>query len=370
MNYAVENDIIFYPVIDERRERQIDPSVEIFSQSGTHYFFSPEFKTSDIIVELVVKKYSEERNRLKNFFKLNEKQKIITCFDFPKKKQINDEVDNIRGEHFSDLGINDVLACFKDEYDTYLLTKNEMLSTYRNDDGDYLRVKINEVFIDNNQVYRYDGTIVSDNHLFSEEFQSLFLELQMLEQDVKLINCRHPLRNLPLTTREIYMEILIGKCLFDRYLSANEVIRIEVLSRQLGVSSQTIVNVIDKISKLRLVNREEIYLQTMVKKVNEIPREYYYVLFHDVIAFELLIENGDVKENTSKFTDEISKRCGLDFEFKKRYIENIQKFMKSSYDIRQSLEKIRVQFQNEQIINNIYDTVDFEYSIQQGMIRR
>ena len=74
MNDTSEENMVYYPAIDGRKERQIEPSVEILSQSGIHYFFSPGFKTSDITLELVVKKYGGESRGLKSLFRFYEKE--------------------------------------------------------------------------------------------------------------------------------------------------------------------------------------------------------------------------------------------------------------------------------------------------------
>ncbi len=369
MNDATKDDIIFYPAIDERRERQLEPSVEILSQSGSPYFFSPGFKTSDIILEHVIKKYSNEGKKHKGFFK-SDRDSLTTYFDFSKKQQMMEDADQIRKEIFSDLAMGDILACFKDAHYMYLLTRDELLSTYRDDNGDYLRINIEESFIDSNRIYGQNGMMISDDHDFSDEFQKLFFELQLLKRDVKLINCRHPMRNESLKVREVYIDILIGKSLLDRYLSAEEVVRIEILSRQLGVSSQKVLNSVSIISKLSRESREDDYIKDMVRKVSEIPREYYYVLFHDAVVFDLLSGGDADKECMTKYTDEISKRCNLDLDFKRKYIEALQKFIKSTRDIRQCLEESKVRIQSAGIIEHIYDTIDVEYSVQQGMIRR
>ena len=369
MNDTSEENMVYYPAIDGRKERQIEPSVEILSQSGIHYFFSPGFKTSDIILELVVKKYGGESRGLKSLFRFGE-ESLVICFDFMKKRQIAEEVKSIQRDLFPDLNMGDVLACYKDEYDVYLLTKDELLSTYRDDNGDYLRVDIDKVCIEDNRIYDADRAMISDDHDFSAEFQNLFYELQLLGKDVKPINCRHPMRAAPLKAKVAYLEILLGDCLFDKYLSANEVVRIEILARQLGVSSQTVLNAVNQILRVRQISRDEKYLQTLIKKVSEISGEYHYVLFHDVIAFELLPDGEALKEDLSRFADELSKRCGLDVDFMRKYIEVMRKFIKGSYDINENMEKIRTRIANVGIADQIYDTIDFEYSVQQGMIRR
>ena len=142
------------------------------------------------------------------------------------------------------------------------------------------------------------------------------------------------------------------------------------MARQLGVSSQTVLNAVNQILRVRQISRDEKYLQTLIKKVSEISGEYHYVLFHDVIAFELLPDGEALKEDLSRFADELSKRCGLDVEFKRKYIEVMRKFIKGSYDINENMEKIRTRIANVGIADQIYDTIDFEYSVQQGMIRR
>lgn len=316
-----------------------------------------------------MKKYGGESRGLKSLFRFGE-ESLVICFDFMKKRQIAEEVKSIQRDLFPDLNMGDVLACYKDEYDVYLLTKDELLSTYRDDNGDYLRVDIDKVCIEDNRIYDADRAMISDDHDFSAEFQNLFYELQLLGKDVKPINCRHPMRAAPLKAKVAYLEILLGDCLFDKYLSANEVVRIEILARQLGVSSQTVLNAVNQILRVRQISRDEKYLQTLIKKVSEISGEYHYVLFHDVIAFELLPDGEALKEDLSRFADELSKRCGLDVEFKRKYIEVMRKFIKGSYDINENMEKIRTRIANVGIADQIYDTIDFEYSVQQGMIRR
>lgn len=369
MNDATKGDIIFYPSIDERREQQLEPSVEILSQCGSHYFFSPGFKTSDIILEHVIKKYSNDGKKHKGFFS-SDRDSVTTCFDFSKKQKIMEEADQIRKEIFPDLALGDILACYKDAHYMYLLTGDELLSTYRDDNGEYLRTNIEEAFIDSNRIYGKNGMMISDDHDFSEEFQKLFFEIQLLKRDIKLVNCRHPMRNESLKVRKVYIDILIGKCLLDRYLSADEVVRMEILSRQLGVSSQTVLNSVSTISKLCRESRENDYIKNMVRKVSEIPREYYYVLFHDVIVFDLLSGCEIEKECISKYTDEISKRCNVDLDFKRKYIEAMQSFIKSTCDIRKRLEESKIRIQSAGIIEHFYDAIDVEYSVQQGMIRR
>lgn len=371
--YNIESMDRFYQIFDAERMERIQPSLEIMCWHDSHSFFSPAFKTSKIVIDYILKKYSSKgsiQTEKENMFK-----GLITRYEIQRNgslyKNYLDRFEKINCKQEVRLKAGNILAFFDDKYGTrciYMLMEDRMLSDYRNDNGEYFNYQIEDLKIAKHGIYNRKGRCLVNGSSFSEDFINLFCELRLLGKKTEMKKGSHPLLREGQATRATYLEILIDKCFFDGYLSADEVIRLEIMARQFGISSSMMKQEMkEAIGRSKYKNA---FLEWAVQKINDIPKGYYYVLIQDLIVLEseCLAMDDRNREDISEFLNRAAERCGFEYSIVERWFHVIQDFTRSSYNFRKMKEEIQNNSKNASVKKNINDSVVYEYQMQEGML--
>lgn len=371
-----------YPVMDEINEKRVELSSERLLYGESEYYFSPKFKQSKEILDGVLKGYVR-RGKVKIGRFKNKENDLIVCNEF------NDEVSKEIRRVLSDLKSKDgvillpkeVLGYFENGMFKVLLTSNMLYSDYGRDyyesdsvndpkgfyvkcllkDTQIIKNKIITGYGDNEEIYTFDGE-------FSENFHILFNELKELTKTVKLMPGLHPLSNEKRILRENYIGMLVDKSLEDGMLSANEVVRLEILARQIGIDSITVINLIKKALDRFNICEKDVYINESLKKMEYIAKDYYYMLYHDLLTFELLAKKGKVEEIKSDFVEVYSNRYSIEEKFRESYKNSMQKLVVSSYSLRDTLINKGIRIENKNAFLNLCESVDYEYTLQKELL--
>ncbi len=368
---------IIYPIVDEKREKSISVCEERLIYANETYFFSPHFKRSDEVIEGVTRGYMTKEGILDKLTK-----KFFVRQDFEKKKNLTTEIKKLLSDLRKEDNVispKDILAVYKARKYTLLFSGDRLLSDYRRDDTHEMLV----CFVKDAEILK-EGTI-KDNQRnvsyedwgeFPEEVIKFGLELKELNSAVDIKSEKHPLNKEKRGVRENYLNILVNIALFDGELSSNEVVRIEILSRLLGIDSISVLKMISNGLELhdKYKDQKEGYINKTLEYLNEISKTYYYMLYHDAISFKLLEKRGGVteKEYPDKFLDCLAKECAIPAEFRGKYYDSIQKLIVSSYGLRHILED-ECDFagvgRNKEVYESLADIIEYEYDLQKGLLR-
>lgn len=366
---------IVYPFIDEKREQRISICEERLIYGEREYFFSPHFKRSDEVIDGVLRGYVSTKNGLMDFFSGRD---FCVKQDFKKKKavtKIGELINSIKEKNDGfEISMKDILAFYSGRRFTILLTSEKLISDYERDDtGETLICFIRDVDILENGIIRDNAT----NHdyewgEFSDEFIRLFLELKELNKVIDIQPGKHPLNKEMREMREKYLNILVNKALFDGGLSSNEVVRIEIMARQLGIDSMSVLQMISNGLKLREKYGEDQrgYILESLKNLNGISNKYYYMLYHDVISLELLAKKGEITgDHQNEFSELLARQCSISDEFRQSYCDAMQKLVVSSYALRHTLIEKGSLIKNQEAYENLFNTVEYEYELQRELLR-
>ncbi len=365
-----------YPLLDEKREKRIGLSTERLLYGESEYFFSPKFKRSSEILEGVIRGYVSKKK-----IKIFSEPELVVYFDFKKKKiqsKIKELIQKLKNE--IQISEKDVLGFFQNGNFGVLLTSEYVFSDYGRDNysgdnedpkGLYLKCRLIDATIrDGNTIIDGDGEEYCFNCEFSSGFIGLFEELKDLNREVCAINNTHPLSKEKRDMRENYIGILVDKTLADGSLSSNEVVRLEILSRQIGIDSFTVINMIKSaLERYEKCNEPRQYINDSLIKMQKIAKEYYGMLYHDVITFELLSNKGVVVEQFSDFSNMLAKRCLIKEDFLNEYRSSMQKLVVSSYSLRNALHKNGNIVENQDAILNMCESVEYEYNLQKELLK-
>lgn len=367
----------FYQVFDAERMERIQPALEIMCWHDSHSFFSPVFKTSKIVVDYILKKYSGKASVETGKQRENVQKGLVTRYEIQRNgslyKNYLDRFEKINSSLQTRLKAGNVLAYFEDQYGTrciYMLMEDRLVSDYRDDHGKYFNYLIGDIKIVKHGIYNRKGRCLVSGSSFSKEFMDLFQELNLLGKKTEMKRGSHPLLKEGRATRARYLEILIDKCFFDNYLSADEVIRLEIMARQFGISSSMIKQEMkEAIGRSKYKNA---YLEWAVQKINDIPKGYYYALIQDIIVLEAecLASDYGKRESISEFLNRVAVRCGFADGTVDKWFHVIQDFMRSSYNFRKMKEEIKNNSKNTFDKKNINDSVTYEYHMQESMLGR
>lgn len=357
-----------YPIIDEKREKQIPICTERLLYAGEkegydEYFFSPHFKCSDEIINEILKKYTF-RPMIFNLMKPD----IIVRQDF--NKSINSEIEEVLKD--SEMGDDErvsreeILVYYKNNDDKILLTRNRFLSDFeRPDNGRRLNYLINDIKIEKNQVFTRSNKFTFEKK-FSDNFMKIFSELKELNKQIEITSGRPLLNNEVRETRKNYLEILVDTVILGGGLSSSQVARIEVLARQLGIDSVTVLNMLSNGFNEYSSCGESEYAQRSEEKVHHnIAKKYQYMLYHDVIMLERLSQGT--------FHKRLADRLCIDDELAQNYSDSIQKFIEASDSLRQILDEKKVNVGNQkddyERYENLYNSVECEFDLQKQLLR-
>lgn len=368
---------MIYPIIDEKRETQIAVSSERLLYGEAEYYFSPKFKQSPEILEGILKGYITKKGK---FQKLLADQDLVICYDF-KSKKISDKIkkfiEDLKDKDNVVITYQDVLGYYLNGKRMVILTSQGIYSDYGRDawkgeddpKGYYVKCLLkNSPTIMENKII--DGEIYTFDRVFPDNFVGLFEELKELNKNIKSIPGVHPLNSEKRELRENYLAILVDKALADGNLSSNEVVRLEIISRQIGIDSITLISLIkDSMNRYDQYKESKEYILDSLKKMPAISKEYHYMLYHDLITFELLSNKGEVSEQCSDFSDIFAKRYSIEEKFRKTYTESMQKLVISSYALRNTICETEHIIEDKVAFDNLCESIDYEYNLQKELLK-
>lgn len=366
-----------YPIVDEKREKRVSVCQERLIYGSSVYFFSQHFKRSKEVIEAVLRGYTASSSGIiRGFFTGRD---FCVRSEFEKKKalpKMKEVLYKIKEEDSTnEINLQDILVYFSGgRYKKVLLTCDRFISDYKRDeDGTFLNCKIKDIEIINSNVVR-DNCVGQEYDFgnFPDIFIKLFSELKVLNQSIEVTPNKHPLNKEMREMRENYLNILIDSILMDGGLTSRQVLRIEILARQLGIDSISVLKMIsngmamyDKYNK----NISE-YIEESIVRLEKISSKYFYMLYHDILAFELLSQKEDAMEKYSnQFLETIVYQCNIKEEFRKSYTSSVQKFLTGSYLLRKALGEQGALIKDQEAYENLYHSVEYEYSLQKELLR-
>ena len=369
---------MIYPVIDEGREERIGVSSERLLYGEADYYFSPRFKLSTEILDGVIRGYVSKKNKISKFLPDHD---LVICYDFSSKMadRIRNFIKNLKNRDNIIVTYQDVLGYYTNGKYMVILTSDCLYSDYGRDDfmgendpkGYYVKCLLKHTIISKgNKIINGDDEIYTFERNFSDNFVSLFEELKELNKTIKTIPVIHPLNCEKRDVRENYLAILVDKTLADGNLSSNEVVRLEILSRQIGIDSMTLINLVKKsLDRYEKYKESREYIYESLEKMDNISKDYYYMLYHDLIIFELLSNKGNIIEQLSDFSDIYAKSYNIEEEFKNSFTEAMQKFVVSSYSLRDTIHKKGNIIESKEAFNNLFASIEYEYNLQKELLK-
>lgn len=370
---------VIYPMIDPMYEKRIDVSTERLLYGESEYYFSPKFKLSNEILEGVVRGYISQKGR---FGKIMSGSDLIVFMDFSKEKvipKIKEFLADLKKRDKVNVPFQDVLGFFQNGKWMVILTSKYLYSQYGRDDykgeedpkGYYVKTKLKYTSIENgNKIISDSKEVYVFEKEFTDNFIGLFEELKELNKSINSIPSVHPLNCEKREVRENYLAILIDETLMDGNLSANEVVRLEIIARQIGIDSITVIQLIkNALSWYKKCDNEKEFINYSLKKMDSISKDYYYMLYHDLLTFELLSKKGEISEQLSEFTNIFAKNCGIEEEFCESYKQSMQKLVVSSYSLRNTLREKGGMVHNQKAFENLCKSVEYEYNLQKELLQ-
>lgn len=376
LEFNAESMDVFCQIFDAERMERILPASEIMCQNDSYSFFSPAFKTSQIIIDYILRKYSGTSNLWAGNEKQNMDKGLITCDEMQRGSSLCKDYitrfERINANRECKLKLGNVLAYYDDKYGTnsiYMLTKDQMISDYREDDGRYFDCQIKDIKIAKHGIYNLKGRCLVNGSSFSKAFMDLFHEIDLLGKKVEMVNGSHPLLDQGQETRGKYLEILIDKCFFDGYLTAAEVIRLEIMARQFSISSNRVKREMQ--SAIHRIKYKDKYLEWVIQKINDIPEKYHYTMIQDLMALEVECWPADYENRkmVSQFLQRVAERCRVEDGIVEKWFAVIQNYMQSSYNFRKMKEELKKK-KNKDVKEKIDDSIKYEYRMQESMLRR
>lgn len=356
---------IIYPLIDEKTVMEYNPEHFV---TGQGYFFSPRFRTSDIIIENILKGYEKaEGVSITDFFY----GKLILRHCFIKDKSLNESlsasINQINRVMGSDLKINSVVAACKDQNSdsVFFVTGSTLYASVRNNNSqkEYYIVSLSDIFVKNNGIDYTSGESLTSDNSFNKDFVDFVNEFKALDMEVNISGCYHPMSEKSMVQCKIYINILIDRCILDGYLTVNEVSKIEMLARLLGISSFDVLEIIAASVKKAKKDGFKEYRKKSVKRAKKLEESSRYLLLHDLIVMDHLGKKKISVEFIPVYTRayvKYYKFLNINLLEYKRAVFN---FIKSSSALKDVLFQGQMLIGDRQICERLPDSVTFQYSI-------
>lgn len=269
------------------------------------YYFSDYFKSNSLILDCIVQKYkSEKKGILKKNIAFYTKEDIER--DNALKRKRLQQV-----SAYSQMGINiensQVLAMCEAKNHVFLITKD--IICYQNKEEVRKIEKIEDLRkADKAGIKKNNGMMYYTGEL-PNSFCELINELIVLKINIKLFYNLHPLAETKKgwdrtskEEREKFVQCMLWIIWSTEKMYAGQILRLEVVSRSLYLSSNFILGEIDIISKLNAEEcREQFY--------NGLPerKEYLVLLYHEMVILQWLGHDIDF----GKMKQELRRRIGL-----------------------------------------------------------
>lgn len=363
---------VIYPLI-KSKETVLKNNPEHFV-TGKNYFFSPGFRTSDIIMENILKGYAKTGGEsIKDFFC----GKLIFRHCFKKDKHLNkmlsDSVNQINGATDNNVQINDVVIACKDKNtdSIFLVTNNKLYAIVcnkYNNQKEYYGVLLSDIFVKNNGIDYVSGKHLTSGNDFNTDFVDFTREFKALNIEIDVTGCCHPMREKPIEHRQTYINILVDRCISDEYLTVNKVSRIEMLARLLGVSSSDVSTIIS--NSIGGMEKDcAAYIRESIKKAEKLEESNRYMLLHDLIVMDYFGKEKFSLEKVQRYTRAYIKYHKFPKVNLLAYRRAVHEFMKNSDTLKNILFQSQMLIGNRQICGKMFDSVTFQYSMHKPLQR-
>ena len=319
---------IIFPKIPGDEEREICVSQEFIAvKEGTTYL-SLDDRARGILIEQLLMKYRKSAVRGTAFGKkLYIRHEEGAEEPFVKKKaEIVEALLKIvyKTGRFS-ISLYDVLAYQKAGKGSFLLTAEGLYSPVLLEEyGRYIMLQeLGEV--DERGIFGRDGKCIYRGKL-SDNFLRISAELIALNRKVKSIPALHPLCRETEEVRERYLTFLVYRLFADMGITADGIIRIELLAGQLRIPFSRLSDMIRQVWEVR--KRKSIsyekYTQSAYSCLTDDFLVFKHMLYYDIIGFELYRCGFHVKRGITWFSVEAEKRFGMMPIVWKRYVSCLE----------------------------------------------
>lgn len=277
-----------YPKINEIIEHKIKINNEFYGMSS-NYYFSQNFKLSDVILKNISKKYINE------YSKECYQYKITNIDDVSKKFNIND----------------DMLAFYYDGNESIIIKKEKLY--FVKDNIEYF---LKDIEIKDNKLVNKENLLNISENIVQKGFIDFFNELTILNKKINLDQIKYQIKVS--LNNEDYLKILTYMCCFKKELLASQILFLEERSRQLRISSEYLLKLIDSI----INTNEDIYLEKLDEIQKHFNKEDIKYLLVDLAYLDELGIKG--KKDSHEFIKFIEKK----FQVKDLLIEELESNIK------------------------------------------
>jgi len=235
-----------FPLLNESYEEQVKCCPEILLKNEELYFFLPNFKTLPEIAKIVLEKYSKAKFEKCNHMTLSNKifskvlDSIVEKYDYMKNVKFKTNKEDFLFE--SQIEIISVLP--NEPYLVYLASMDYNYRVYITRDEIIVINKENEKSINFSDVLLYENSELKLNtniefvkKISSPKVKKILLELCLLASNANVDIDLHPFRHMDEAFKKKYMECLVSFALFEKELTASQLIRLEEISRQFNIQS-------------------------------------------------------------------------------------------------------------------------------------
>ncbi|MFI3211518.1 MAG: hypothetical protein R3Y64_10785 [Peptostreptococcaceae bacterium] len=300
---------------------KVKKNVEILSKKDGFYHFSSYLKLEDIIISRIMKKYDKDE---KYFDKKVYKSKY---YQIPKEETYwKDELILARFI---------IKSKFNIKKHDITITKTRIFNLLNT--KEYIYIK--DLIIDENMniklkkdIYKYNyeqfedrtyetRSLLENNMIYTNiPFITIKLikELIILNNKVNVNINVNPMFSSLEVEKEKYIKSLIYFLFTKNHLTAEQICRIEQISRQLNISSKDILNFINEVLNYDLdKDMNEIYFDS-------IPKNYHDILSIDMLVIDKLGKNDkDTKKYIIKVIDVSQKKLNIIDEFVENKIKKV-----------------------------------------------
>lgn len=280
--------INIYPKINESIEHKIKFNNEFYGISS-NYYFSPNFKLSDVIVKNISQKYINEYSKECYQYK-------ITNIDVDYKKSNIDD---------------DMLAFYYDGNESIVIKKEKLY--FVKDNIEYF---FKDIEIKDNRIVNKESLLNISQNTVQKGFIDFFNELKILNKKINLDKMIYQSK-VGLNNKD-YLKILIYMCCFKKELLANQILFLEERARQLRISSGYLLKLIDS----TINANEDIYLEKLDEIHKHFNGEYIKYLLVDLAYLDKLGKNEN--KDSHEFTKFIEEK----FQVKDLLIEELESNIK------------------------------------------
>lgn len=318
-------------------------------------FFSPAFKHNDNIRKWVVLQYKTSgANTLKEL----QEGKVVFFYSFCKEKALNKQImkyiDVINQEMNGDYTPNNYNAFCIDKKNGYLFALKEEELFIVNQKNKVYGCFLKDIVMQSQTVRKRNGDIIIGSCDLDPQFVEFSRDIKFLQEDIDLTDTFHPQSERKQQEREAYYRVLCAQSMYKEYLLSDEVIRLEMIARQIGISSEIAIRYLKKAGEKK---KDKAYITDSLKYADELNQQSRYYLIHDLEVMDSF--NCELK-SMSEYTKAYAEK----YQFNQKDIENniqvIKKYNQLGENTRGFLYEMQLQIGQRKIAGIMKETVEFD----------